>query len=66
MEPDDPHLIVMCAKSLVTLPYLDQDDICLVKQIISIAIDKAFSDLTVIAVVKKSINIYKAMVRIKE
>lgn len=66
MEPDDPHLVVNCARSLITLPYLSQDDIHLFKEIISIAINMALNDSTVIEAIKRAINIYRAIVRINE
>lgn len=52
------------------MPYLSEDDISLVKQIIAIAVNMAHNDLTVIRAIEKTIeifkelfNIYKAMVR---
>ncbi|CAI6362031.1 unnamed protein product [Macrosiphum euphorbiae] len=62
MEPEDPHLVVKCAKSLMTLPYLTQDDIFLIKQIISIAVNMAFHDFTVIRAIQKSIAIFRELV----
>lgn len=66
MEPEDPHLIVKCAKSLMTLPYLSQDNIHLIKQIISIAINKGFNDSTVIEAIEDTIEIYRILVDIYE
>lgn len=62
MEPEDPHLVVKCAKSLMTLPYLTQDDIFLIKQIITIAVNMAFHDFTVIRAIQKSIAIFRELV----
>lgn len=62
MEPEDPHLVVKCAKSLMTLPYLTQDDIFLIKQIISIAVNMAFHDFTVIRAIQKNIAIFRELV----
>ncbi|XP_027838354.2 uncharacterized protein LOC114120598 [Aphis gossypii] len=61
-EPEDPHLVVKCAKSLMTLPYLTEDDIFLSKQIISIAVNMAFHDFTVIRKIQKSIEIFRELV----
>lgn len=61
-EPEDPHLVVKCAKSLMTLPYLTEDDIFLIKQIISIAVNMAFHDFTVIRKIQKSIGIFTELV----
>ncbi|XP_025200273.1 uncharacterized protein LOC112598130 [Melanaphis sacchari] len=62
LEPEDPHLVVKCAKSLMILPYLTQDDIFLIKQIISIAVNMAFHDFTVIRAIQKSIEIFRELV----
>lgn len=62
MEPEDPHLVVKCAKSVMTLPYLTQDDIIIIKQIISIAVNMAFHDLTVIRSIQKSIAIFRELI----
>ncbi|XP_026823304.1 uncharacterized protein LOC113561210 [Rhopalosiphum maidis] len=62
IEPEDPHLVVKCAKSLMTLPYLTEDNIFLIKQIISIAVNMAFHDFTVIRAIQKSIEIFRELV----
>jgi len=62
MEPGDPHLIVKCAKSLMTLPYFNQDNIQLIKQVVSIGVNMAFKDSTVIQALKESIEIYKQLI----
>lgn len=64
MEPEDPLLIVKCAKSLMTLPYLNQDNIYLAKQIIAIAVKMGCNDLTVIEAIEESIEIYQKLVDI--
>lgn len=64
MEPEDPHLIVKCAKSLLTLPYLNHDNVHLAKQIISIAINVGFNDPSVIEAVKDTIETYRKLVDI--
>lgn len=61
MEPEDPHLIVRCAMSLITMPYFDQDNVYLVKQILSVAIKMAFSDPTVIEAARKSVDVYRRL-----
>lgn len=69
IESGDPHLVVKCVKSLITMPYLSQDDVYLARQIITIAVDMAHNDSTVIRaiekiveIVKELVNIYKTMV----
>lgn len=62
MEPGDPHLVVKCAKSIVTLPYFNEDNNHLIKQIFTIAVNMAFNDPTVIQAIKKSIEIYRVLV----
>lgn len=62
IEPEDPHLVVKCAKSIMTLPYLTEDDIFLIKQIISIAVNMAFHDFTVIRKIQKCIEIFRELV----
>jgi len=62
MEPEDPHLIVKCAKSLMTLPYLTQDEVFLIKQIITIVVNMAFHDFTVIRAIQKSIAIFRELI----
>lgn len=62
MEPEDPHLVVKCAKSLMTLPYLTQDEMFLIKQIITIAVNMAFHDFTVIRAIQKSIAIFRELI----
>lgn len=64
MEPEDPHLVVKCAKSLMTLPYLPHDNILLIKQMISIAVNMSFSDPTVIQAIRKSISVFKELIDI--
>lgn len=64
MEPEDPHLIVRCAKSLLTLPYLNQDNIYLAKQIIVIAVKMGYNDYTVIEAIEESIDVYRKLVNI--
>lgn len=62
MEPEDPHLVVKCAKSLMTLPYLTQDEMFLIKQIITISVNMAFHDFTVIRAIQKSIAIFRELI----
>lgn len=62
MEPEDPHLIVKCAKALITLPYLSQDNILLIKQMITIAVNMSFNDPTVIQAIKKSIDTFRELI----
>lgn len=64
MEPEDPHLIVKCAKSLMILPYFNQDNIYLTKQIIAIAVKMGCNDFTVIEAIKESIEVYRKLVDI--
>lgn len=61
MEPEDPHLVVNCAVSLMTLPFINQDIIHLVKQILSIAINIAPNDPSVIQAIKKSVEVYEEL-----
>uniref|UniRef100_A0A2S2RB26 Uncharacterized protein n=1 Tax=Sipha flava TaxID=143950 RepID=A0A2S2RB26_9HEMI len=62
MEPEDPHLIVKCAKALITLPYLPHENILLIKQMISIAVNVSFNDPTVIRAIKEIIDIFRELI----
>lgn len=57
-------MIVKCAKSLTTLPYLSQDDVYLAKQIITIAVNMANNDSTVIRAIEDIIELVKELVNI--
>lgn len=62
MEPADPHLVVKCAKSIVGMPYFNEDNNHLVKQIITIAVNIASNDPSVIQAINECIKIYKELV----
>lgn len=62
MELADPHLVVKCAKSIIALPYFHEDNIYLIKQIIIIAANMAYSDPTVILAINNIIKIYEKLV----
>lgn len=66
MQPEDPHLVVKCAKSLIALPYFHEDNIHLIKEIISIAVNMAFTDATVILAINENIKIYGELVNINK
>lgn len=66
MEPEDPHLVVKCAKSLISLPYFDEDNIFFIKQVISIAVNMAFNDPSVILAINKNIEIYGELISINK
>lgn len=61
MEPEDPHTVVKCAVSLMTLPYFYQDIVHIVKQILSIAINIAPNDPSVIQAIKKCVEVYEEL-----
>ncbi|XP_050434711.1 uncharacterized protein LOC126841936 [Adelges cooleyi] len=58
MDPEDPHLIVQCAKTLITLPYMVRD-IQLGKEYLSRAIQMAPNDMTVLKAVTNVIEVSK-------
>jgi len=62
LEPDDPHLVVKCAKSLLMMPYLSQDNVYVAKQILTIAINMGFNDPTVIEAINDTIDSYRKLV----
>lgn len=62
MEPEDPHVIVNCAKFMMTLSYFNRENIELAKEIITIAVNMAHGDPTVIEAIKESIAVYKRLV----
>lgn len=62
MEPEDPHLVVKCAKSLMTLAYLPHDNILIIKQMITIAVNMSSNDPSVIQAIKKSFDIFKELI----
>lgn len=61
MEPEDPHTIVKCAASLTTLPYFNQDIVHIVKQILSIAVNIAPDDPSVIQAIIKCVEVYEEL-----
>lgn len=62
MEPEDPHVIVSCAKFMMTLSYFNRENIELAKEIITIAVNMAYGDPTVVEAIKESIVVYKRLV----
>lgn len=62
MEPKDPHIVVKCARTLMTLPIMVRD-FDLGKQYLTKALEMAPNDLTVLKAVTKAIEVYKEIVR---
>jgi len=62
MEPKDPHLVVKCARTLITLPRMVRD-FKLGKQYLQSAIKMAPNDSTVLTAVTNAINVYNEIVR---
>lgn len=61
LEPKDPHLIVKCAKMLITLPFMVRD-FKLGKQYLNKAVQMAPNDITVLNAVTETVELYKKMV----
>lgn len=63
MEPKDPHIVVKCAKTLMTLPTKVRD-FNLGKQYLTKAFQMAPNDVTVLKAIEKTVENYKEMVRL--
>lgn len=61
MEPKDPHLVIRCARTLMTLP-LKVRDFKLGKQYLEKALDMAPNDPSVLKAVSKAAEVYKKTV----
>jgi len=62
MDPKDPHLVVKCAKTLMTLPIMVRD-FELGKQYLTKAFEIAPNDSTVLQAIQNTIQAYKDIVR---
>lgn len=62
MEPKDPHLVVNCAKTLMTLPAKVRD-FNLGKEYLTKAFQMAPNDVTVLRAIKKTVQNYKETVK---
>jgi len=62
MDPKDPHLIVKCAKILMTLPIMVRD-FNLGKQYLTKAFEMAPNDGTVLQAIENTVQAYKDIVR---
>jgi len=62
MEPKDPHLVVKCAKVIMTLPLMVRD-FNLGKQYLTKAYEMAPNDITVLKAIEKTVETYKDIVR---
>ena len=62
MDPKDPHLIVKCARTLMTLPIIVRD-FNLGKQYLAKAFEMAPNDATVLRAIESTIQSYKDIVR---
>ncbi|XP_022176758.1 uncharacterized protein LOC111038033 isoform X2 [Myzus persicae] len=58
MDPKDPHLVVKCARTLMTLPVMVRD-FKLGKQYLTKAFEMAPNDVTVLKSIEKTVEIYK-------
>ncbi|XP_025197328.1 uncharacterized protein LOC112596064 [Melanaphis sacchari] len=58
MEPKDPHLVVKCAKVIMTLPIMVRD-FNLGKQYLTKAYEMAPNDVTVLKAIKKTVEAYE-------
>lgn len=63
MEPKDPHIVVKCARTLMTLPIMVRD-FDLGKLYLTKALEMAPNDLTVLKAVTKTVEVYKKIVRL--
>jgi len=61
MDPKDPHLVVKCARTLMTLPIMVRD-FNLGKQYLTKAFEMAPNDVTVLKSIEKTIEVYKDIV----
>lgn len=61
MDPKDPHMVVKCAKIIMTLPRMVRD-FKLGKQYLQSAVDMAPNDSTVLSAVAKAIDVYNKIV----
>lgn len=62
MKPEDPHLLIRCARSLTVLPVKTGGNHS-VKDILLKALEMSKKDPTVIRAIKKSLDVYKKIVR---
>lgn len=60
MDPKDPHLVIKCARTLMTLPFMVRD-FDLGKQYLTKAFDMAPNDLTVLKSIEKTIEVSKKL-----
>lgn len=58
MEPKDPHLVVKCAKTLMTLPNMVRD-FNLEKQYLIKAVNMAPNDVTVLKAIENAVKSLK-------
>lgn len=63
MEPEDPHLVVKCARTLMTLPIMVRD-FNLGKQYLMKAFKMAPNDVTVLKAIENAIKAFKDIVRL--
>lgn len=63
MEPKDPHLVIKCARTLMTLPFMVRD-FKRGKQYLEKALIMAPNDLSVSQAVKKAVKVYEDIVRL--
>lgn len=63
MEPKDPHLVIKCAQTLMTLPFM-VCDFNLGKQYLEKAVIMAPNDVSVLQAVKKAAKAYSETVRL--
>jgi len=63
MDPKDPHLVIKCARILITLPWTVRQ-LKLGKQYLRKAIDMALDDSSVIFAVTKTVDVYNEIVRL--
>jgi len=61
MDPKDPLLVVKCARTIMTLPFMVRD-INLGKQYLTKAFNMAPNDVNVLNSIKKTVQVYKDIV----
>jgi len=62
MEPKDPHLVVKCARTIMTLPIMVRD-FNSGKKYLAKAYEMAPNDATVLKAIEKTVEVYKDIVR---
>lgn len=61
MEPKDPHIVIKCARTLMTLPSMVRD-FNLGKEYLTKAFQMAPDDVSVLNAIEKTIELYKEKV----